>query len=61
MWLFWLHNNTDIHLDLRQIECYFITWHPISMRAGPAVLRFDLSRAGLGMDLPVFVYRIPAV
>ena len=28
----------------------------ISMRAGPAFLQFDLSKAGLSMDLPVFVY-----
>ena len=26
------------------------------MRAGPAVLRFDWSRASLNMDLPVFVH-----
>ena len=26
------------------------------MRAGPAALRFDWSRVGLDMDLPVFVY-----
>ena len=26
------------------------------MRAGPAFLQFDWSKAGLGMDLPVFVY-----
>ena len=26
------------------------------MRAGPAVLQFDWSKAGLSMDLPVFVY-----
>ena len=26
------------------------------MRAGPAFLQFDLSKAGLSMDLPVFVY-----
>ena len=28
----------------------------ISMRAGPAFLQFDWSKAGLSMDLPVFVY-----
>ena len=26
------------------------------MRAGPAFLQFDELKAGLGMDLPVFVY-----
>ena len=26
------------------------------MRAGPAFLQFDWSKAGLSMDLPVFVY-----
>ena len=26
------------------------------MRAGPAFLQFDSSKAGLSMDLPVFVY-----
>ena len=29
------------------------------MRAGPAALRFDWSRDGLSMDLPVFVYSLP--
>ena len=33
-----------------------IRWRSISMRAGPAVLQFDWSKAGLSMDLPVFVY-----
>ena len=28
----------------------------ISMRAGPAFLQFDWSKASLSMDLPVFVY-----
>ena len=32
-----------------------IIWHSINMRAGETVLRFDWSRAGLGVDLPVFV------
>ena len=26
------------------------------MRTGPAFLKFDWSKVGLGMDLPVFVY-----
>ena len=26
------------------------------MRAGPAFLQFDWSKAGLSMDLPVFIY-----
>ena len=34
----------------------FITWRSISMRAGPAFLQFDWSKAGLSMDLPVLVY-----
>ena len=34
----------------------FIIWRSISMRAGPAALRFNWSRAGVSMDLPVFVY-----
>ena len=34
----------------------FIRWRSISMRARPAVLQFDWSKAGLSMDLPVFVY-----
>ena len=33
-----------------------IKWHSISMGARPAVLRFDWSKAGLSMDLPVFIY-----
>ena len=33
-----------------------IMWRSISMRAGSAGLRFDWSKAGLSMDLPVFVY-----
>ena len=33
-----------------------IRWRLISIRAGPAFLQFDLSNAGLSMDLPVFVY-----
>ena len=33
-----------------------IRWRSISMRAGPAFLQFDWSKAGLSMDLPVFVY-----
>ena len=33
-----------------------IIWRSISMRAGPAFLQFDWSKAGLSMDLPVFVY-----
>ena len=34
----------------------FIRWRSISMRAGLAFLQFDWSKAGLSMDLPVFVY-----
>ena len=33
-----------------------IRWRSISMRAGPALLQFDGSKAGLSMDLSVFVY-----
>ena len=32
-----------------------IRWRSISMRAGWVFLQFDLSKAGLSMDLPVFV------
>ena len=35
---------------------WFIQWRSISMRAGPASLQFDWSKAGLSMDLPVLVY-----
>ena len=35
---------------------WIIRWRSISMRAGPAFLQFDWSKAGLSMDLPVFVY-----
>ena len=38
------------------IVLYFIRCRSISMRAGPAFLQFDWSKAGLSMDLPVFVY-----
>ena len=34
----------------------FIRWRSISMRARPAVLQFDWSKAGLSMDLPIFLY-----
>ena len=33
-----------------------IRWRSISMRAGPAFLQFDWSKASLSMDLPVFIY-----
>ena len=33
-----------------------IRWRSISMRARPTFLEFDWSKAGLSMDLPVFVY-----
>ena len=33
-----------------------ITWRSISMRAGPVLLQSNRSKAGLSMDLPVFVY-----
>ena len=33
-----------------------IRWRSISMRAGPAFLQFDWSKASLSMDVPVFVY-----
>ena len=35
---------------------HIIRWRSISMRAGPAFLQFDWLKAGLSMDLPVFVY-----
>ena len=39
-----------------QLIIFLITWRSISMRAGPAFLQFDWSKAGLSVDLPVFVY-----
>ena len=33
-----------------------IRWRSINMRAGPPFLQFNWSKAGLSMDLPVFVY-----
>ena len=39
---------------LHQYRFYY--WRSISMRAGLAFLQFDWSKAGLSMDLPVFVY-----
>ena len=33
-----------------------VIWHSISMRARPAFLNSNWSKAGLSMDLPVFVY-----
>ena len=33
-----------------------IRWRSISMEAGLAFLQFDWLKAGLSMDLPVFVY-----
>ena len=35
---------------------FIIRWRSISMRAGPAFLQFDWSKASLSMDLAVFVY-----
>ena len=35
---------------------FIIMWRSISMRAGPASLQFDWLKAGLSMDLPVFLY-----
>ena len=40
----------------RQMILPIIIWRSISMRAGPAFLQFDWLKAGLSMDLPVFVY-----
>ena len=40
----------------RKMIYFIIIWRSISMRAGPAFLQFDWSKAGLSMDLPVFVY-----
>ena len=33
-----------------------IRWRSISMGAGPPFLQFDGSKAGLSVDLPIFVY-----
>ena len=43
-------------MNLNEILTSIIRWRSISMRAGPAFLQFDWSKAGLSMDLPVFVY-----
>ena len=40
-----------------RIFCFSI-WRSISMRAGPAFLQFDWSKASLSMDLPVFVHSL---
>ena len=45
--------NTD---NEHQIRRCFTTCYLISMRAGLVALQFDWLRAGLSMDLPVFVY-----
>ena len=41
---------------LKDLTILIIRWCSVGMRAGPAFLQFDWSKAGLGMDLPVFVY-----
>ena len=47
--------HTVAHLN-KELRIYIIRWRSISMRAGPAFLQFDWSKAGLSMNLPVFVY-----
>ena len=52
-----LKNKSYIRIiKSRKVIDDIIRWHSISMRAGPAFLQFDWSKAGLSMDLPVFVY-----
>ena len=48
MWLFWLHNNTNIHLDLRQIDSHKIL--TLSIVAGLneyLLIDIDLYQSGL--------------
>ena len=48
--------TTLVYAALDMKVKHIIIWRSISMRAGPASLQFDWSKAGLSMDLPVFVY-----
>ena len=48
--------RVDFIFRLKVLIINIIRWRSISMRAGPAFSQFDWSKAGLGMDLPVFVY-----
>ena len=48
-------NNVDLSVSNTDSVDLSI-WRSISMRAGPASLQFEWSKAGLGIDLPVFVY-----
>ena len=49
--------HISLHILLAVVEyLLIIRWRSTSMRAGPAFLQFDWSKAGLSMDLPVFVY-----
>ena len=45
-----------IYQIFKNLAIIVIRWRSISMRAGPAFFQFDWSKAGLSMDLPVFVY-----
>ena len=47
----YLCKSRELKVIIMIIRC-----RPISMRAGLALLQFDWSKAGLSMDLPVFVY-----
>ena len=60
LWSF-LHQSALLYLNIsekRRLITGFIRWRLISTRAEPAFLQFDWSKAGLSMDLPVFVYSI---
>ena len=39
-----------------KIVITLIRWRSISMRAGPTFLQFDWLKAGLSIEMPVFVY-----
>ena len=57
--LIYLNNKKRVKVDHKSranLINGIIRWCSISMRAGPAFLQFDWSKAGLSMDLPVFVY-----
>ena len=44
------------HGSYNHLIYHVIRWRSISMRAGLAFLQFDWLKAGLSMDLPVFIY-----
>ena len=56
MYILLIYTSVTTNVFKHKIINTFIRWRSISMRAGPAFLQFDWSKAGLSMDLPVFVY-----